>query len=261
MTAREEALQRFGLKKLMANLFFPQLATGALAQYPIKRKKSLSTVTSRTEDGTVYTYFDPKGSMLTWELAYADITQTEADQLLALFDVCAGRLRAFTFIDPVANLLMPQWQVAAGIEAVNNVYTNKGTVAAEVSQSFSIPSGYAYSFSLPGDPNAAPDATVTLIRRGTSTEQRTVVGLNRPQLYSSGALADSGAQFTAAVELRPGQTVDLSRAQLEAQPFPSSFRMPQGGVYNNAHWAVDELLFTTTGPDLFSTKFSIETNV
>jgi hypothetical protein len=244
----------------MANLFFPQLSTGALVQYPMKRTKSVQTVSTQAEDGSVITYFDPKGSILAWQLEYSGITQAEADRLQVLFDNCAGRFRAFTFIDPVANLLKEQWQTGTGIEKTGSVYTNAGNSAAEVSQTFSVPSGYAYCFSVPGDLSAPPEAALTLIRRGSMAEQAVVLPLKNALLVSGGTLSDAGFGFTVAVRLQPGQSVDLSRAQLDAQPSPSAFRPPQGGVFQSAHWAVDELMFTAIGPDLYSTKFTIETN-
>ena len=64
----------------MANLYFPQLSTGALVQYPVKRIKSVQTVSTQAEDGSVLTYFDPKGSVLTWQLEYTGITQAEVNQ-------------------------------------------------------------------------------------------------------------------------------------------------------------------------------------
>ena len=156
----------------MANLFFPQLSTGALVQYPVKRTKSVQTVSTQAEDGSVLTYFDPKGSVLTWQLEYAGITQAEVNQLQALFDACAGRFRAFTFIDPLANLLTAQWQAGSGVQATGNIYTNTGNVPAELSQTFSLPSGYTYCLSIGGDLNADPGATLTLIRRGSVTPPR-----------------------------------------------------------------------------------------
>ena len=183
------------------------------------------------------------------------------NQLQTLFDACAGRFRAFTFIDPLANLLTAQWQVGTGVQATGTTYTNTGNLPAELSQTFSPPSGYVYCLSISGNLNADPDATLTLIRRGSVTEERSVLAVRSPLLISAGALPDAGLQFTAAIELQPGQSVDISQAQLEAQPAPSPFRPAQGGVYSKANWAIDELLFTATGPDLFSTKFSIETHV
>jgi hypothetical protein len=245
----------------MGNLFFPQLASGALVQYPVKRTKFVYTVTTQAEDGSVLTYFDPNGSVLTWQLTYSGITQQEATALQALFDACAGRFRAFTFIDPVANLLRSQWQLGPGIQTTGTIFTNLGNAPAEVSQTFSIPSGYVYCFSLAGDLAADPHATVTLIRRGSVTETRTRIPLAASLLVTSGALADPGQTFTVAVELQAGQSVDLACAQLEAQPAPSAFRRPSGGVYPKANWAVDELQFTAAGPDLFNTSFSIEAQV
>jgi hypothetical protein len=245
----------------MANLFFPQLSTGALVQYPVKRTKSVQTVSTQAEDGSVMTYFDPNGSTLTWQLEYSGITQAEANQLQGLFDACAGRFRAFTFIDPVANLLTSNWQAGAGVQTAANIYANTGNAPAEVWQTFSLPSGYIYCFSVTGDLNAAPDATLTLIRRGNTTEQRLALPVREPLLVSSGVLPDAGLGFTAAILLEPGQSIDLNQARLEAQPTPSPFRPPHGGVYPKAHWAIDELLFTALGPDLYSTRFSIETGV
>jgi hypothetical protein len=245
----------------MAKLFFPQLATGALVQYPVKRTKAVQTVSTQAEDGSVITHFDPRGSRLGWQLEYAGITQAEADRLQNLFESCAGRFRAFTFIDPVANLLNAQWQSGTGISSAGGVYTNTGNSAAEAWQTFSIPSGYTYCFSLPGDLTANAGAMVTLIRRGSVTEDSVTLPRRDALLVSSGALEDAGLGFTVAVRLQPGQSVELRKAQLEAQPSPSLFRPPHGGVYPNAHWAVDELVFTAIGPDLYSTKFSIETDV
>ena len=80
-------------------------------------------------------------------------------------------------------------------------------------------------------------------------------------MVSSGALADSEASFTVAIELQPGQTLDLEQAQLEAQLSPSAFRPASntGGIYQKAHWAMNELLFQADAPDSFSTSFTIET--
>ena len=245
----------------MGNLFFPQLASGALVQYPVKRSKIVHTVSNQAEDGSVLTYFDPNGTVLTWQLSYSGITQQEALALQSLFDACAGRFRAFTFIDPLANLLMPQWQAGPGIQAAGTVFTNTGNAPADISQTFSIPSGYVYCFSVAGDLAADPNATVTLIRRGPAAEERMTLPVASPLLVSSGALADPGQTFTVAVELQAGQSIDLGRAQLEAQPAPSQFRAGNGGVYQSANWAVDELLLTAAGPDSFNTNFSIEVHV
>jgi hypothetical protein len=245
----------------MANLFFPQLLTGALIQYPVKRTKIVHTAGIQAEDGSVISYLDPNLSTLSWGLTYADINGTEVSMLQALFDNCRGRFRPFTFLDPLANLLTSEWQVGPTIQIAGSTYINAGNAPQEIYQKLAIPAAYVYSFSVAGNAGADPSAKLALIRRGTTAEQRTSLPLNQSLLVSSGALPDPGTIFTVALELQPGQAIDLGQAQLEAQPAPSAFRPTLGGVYPNAHWAVDELLFTATGPDTFSTRFIIETHV
>lgn len=245
----------------MADLFFPQLSSGALTQYPIKRIKSLHTAGYMAEDGTKIMYFDPNGSSLTWQLSYSGLNQDEVNALEALFEACGGQFGSFTFVDPVANLLGAQWLVDPSITAVGTLYTNTGNVPAGAYQTLPLPAAYTYSLSLPGNLTADPAATLTIVASGPSSQRQTVVGLNQPLVVYSGALVDSGTGFTIKFQLQPGQSVDLSHAQLEAQPVPSPFRPPLSGIYRDAHWGTDELTFVAEGPNSFASKFSIVTNV
>lgn len=245
----------------MTNLFFPQLSTGALAQYPVKRIKTVHTAINRMEDGSKVLYFDTQGSTLTWELDYVELTQLEMAALENLFEACSGPFRAFTFLDPVGNLLGPVWQHSPLIGVSGSTFTNTGNVALEVFQTLAIPAGYRYTFSLWGAATLDPAATLTINRRGPNSQQQDVISLTSNPVISTGALNDTAASFTLAVVLQPGQTVDLSQTQLEAQPSASPFRTAAGGVYSNAHWAIDELIFTADGPDSFATKVKIETHV
>jgi hypothetical protein len=245
----------------MANLFFPQLSSGALTQYPVKRVKNVHTAGYDSEDGSKIMYFDPNGSSLVWQLSYTGLTQDELTSLETLFESCCGQFRGFTFLDPVANLLTGHWQLDPLVQISGTVYANSGSAPASVSQTLPIPAGYVYTFSLTGDPTADPTATLTVIRRGPNSQKQTVIPLNQSLLVSSDILADSGIGFSIAVQLQPGQSIDLGQAQLEAQPSPSPFRPPQGGVYTDAHWASDQLTFVADGPNSYSTKFNIETHV
>lgn len=245
----------------MAELFFPQLSTGALTQYPIKRIKSVHTAGYMAEDGTKVMYFDPSGGSLTWQLSYSGLTQDEVTSLETLFDACCGQFRAFTFLDPLANLLGSQWQPDATVQLSRSVATNMGAVVAGIAQSLAIPAGYTYAFSVPGNQSVDPSATISILASGPNNQNQVVLSLNRPLLIYSGALADTGLGFTIKVQLQPGQSIDLSQAQLEAQPAPSPFRPALGGIYTNAHWGSDELTFVAEGPNSFNTNFSIVTHV
>ena len=245
----------------MSNLFFPQLSTGALAQYPIKRTKSVHTVVNDTEDGSRISYFDPDGSVLIWDLTYTGLTQAEVNEMQSLFDACYGPLRAFTFIDPTANLLSPIWQHSPLITVQGSAYTNRSNSVLEISQTFAIPAGYQYCFSVVSSTANGTAGSLALIRRGPNSQQRDFFSLAQRQMVSSGALADGGSSFTIAIELQPGQTFDFEQAQLEAQVAPSAFRPASNtsGIYPKAHWAVNELLLQAEAPDSFSTRFTIET--
>lgn len=245
----------------MANLFFPQLSTGTLSQYPIKRVKSVHTAGYMAEDGTKIMYFDPDGSSLMWQLSYSGLNSEEVTALETLFEGCCGQFHAFTFLDPVGNLLGSTWQADPNIQVSGTVYTNSGNAPASASQTLPIPAGYTYCFSLPGNLSADPTATLTISASGPASQQQAVLSLNQPLLVYSGALVDTGATFTIGVQLQPGQSIDLSEAQLEAQPVPSPFRPAAGGVYTAAHWGTDELTFVAEGPNSYNTSFSIVTHV
>jgi hypothetical protein len=245
----------------MTDLFYPQLSTGALAQYPVKRSKTVHTAVNRMEDGSKVLYFDTQGSTLSWNLEYTGLTQQEMTALQTLFENCAGGFRVFTFLDPVGNLLGPVWQYSPLITASGLRFTNTGITTQEILQTLPIPAGYIYTFSLWDNLTDDPAATVTINRRGPNSQRQDILPLAANPIISSGALNDTGNVFTIAVQLQPGQTVDLTQAQLEAQPSPSPFRPATGGVYTNAHWAMDELIFVADGLDSFQTKFTIETHV
>ena len=246
----------------MPNLFFPQLATGSLVQYPVKRTKSVHTVTNEMADGSALLSADSGGSLLHWDLTYAGISVDEVAALQNLFEAASGRFRAFTFPDPLSNLLSTTWQYAPLIEVNGSTYTNTGSAPAEFSQTLPLPASYQFCFSLNAKSMQAGQGSIVLIRRGPSVESRKVMPLGGT-VFSSGFLADQGAGFTVAVELQPGQTVDLSAMQLEVQATPSPFRgtSPKGGVYTNAHWASDELLLSATAPNVFSVNLQIEAHV
>src|SRR3954452_6159365 len=88
----------------MANLSFPQLASGALAQYPLRKTRSVRTVKNLLTDGNLLLYSDPYGSRLIWDLEYVELSDEDLASIQTHFANCAGPLRAFTFIDPTDNM-------------------------------------------------------------------------------------------------------------------------------------------------------------
>lgn len=265
----------------MANLYYPQLLSGALAQYPIRKTRIVRTIKNVLQDGSMILYSDPGGRHLVWQLSYVDLCASDADALQTHFKACAGPFHAFTFIDPTDNMLAwssdltnAAWQTSSLIHIAPGAtdptggsaaftVTNTGQATQEITQTLAVPANYQYCFSV--YVLAAQESTISLFRQGVATQQNTNVPISQSwtRIVSSGALSDQGASFSVGITLAPGQQVELYGIQLEAQVAPSRYRPTSqvGGVYSNAHWAVSELNVTAEAPNLFATSFSIETTI
>ena len=86
-------------------LYFPQLATGATAQFPLERRVMRRTIVNRMLDGSVVKLDDPKAAGISWALKYQVLTDSERAAIESLFCATQGRLQGFTFLDPAGNLL------------------------------------------------------------------------------------------------------------------------------------------------------------
>lgn len=265
----------------MANLYYPQLSSGALAQYPIKKTRLFRTVKNVLPDGSLVLIPDPGYSHLLWALAYSGLSGSDTQALQAHFTACNGPFHGFTFIDPTDNMLLwssdltnSAWQSSALVKVQANIadpfggssafaVTNNGEATQEFTQTISVPAGYQYCFSVYLASSQGSGAT--LLRRGSSGTQfmNASVSQTWQRAVSTGQLSDSGTAFTVGLSLLPGQELQVYGPQLEAQLSPSPYRPTTqiSGVYPDAHWSVEQLAIAATAPDLFSTAFTIETAV
>lgn len=265
----------------MGNLFYPQLSSGALAQYPINKTRLFRTITNISPDGNLLLTPDPGSSRLIWSLAYSGLSLVDLQALSAHFAACNGPFHTFTFIDPTDNMLQwssdltnTAWHTDSPIRVQGGyadplggtsgfLITNLGDAAQQITQTLSVVANFNYSFSV--YVTAAQGSSITLIRRGTSASQLSAlpIGPAWGRLVSAGQLNDSGTTLTVGISLAAGQQIFLFGPQLEAQPGPSNYRPTTklSAVYPNSHWAVDELSMTGTAPGLYSTAFAIESAV
>lgn len=265
----------------MGSLFFPQLTSGALAQYPIKKIKLVRTIKNVLPGGSMVLRPDPNGGHLIWELVYTGLETLDIQALRAHFAACAGPLRAFTFIDPTENMLVwssdltsPPWQslrllqIQPGLAdpeggTAGFTVTNLGQAALQLSQTLAVPAQYQYCLSLYA--MSAQVSAISLSRSGTSAQETTsfAVGPAWNRIVSSGQLDDTGTEFTVAISLAAGQQVGLYGAQLEPQISPSRYRptTTMGGVFASAHWGAEQLTTVAEAPGLYSTSFSIESAI
>jgi len=86
-------------------LVYPQLATGALSQFPVQKRRRLRTVVNTSLDGRAIKLTDPGAETTEWQLAYAGLTDDEVAALQEFFAATEGTLNSFTFLDPTGNLL------------------------------------------------------------------------------------------------------------------------------------------------------------
>ena len=266
----------------MGSLFFPQLSSGALAQYPVKKTRLVRTIKNVLPDGSLILVPDPNAAHLIWELVYTDLSTVDMQAIQAHFASCAGSFRAFTFIDPTENMLVwssnlesAPWQSGSLIKIQPGLadpqggiagftVTNVGQATAQIYQTLAVPANYQYCFSIYA--KSAQPAQITLTRRGgpqVQTEMNFEVSADWNRVTSSGRLSDPGTEFTVAIQLAAGQQLGLYGPQLEPQVSPSRFRPTGsvGGVFQNAHWGVNQLTTVAEAPGLYATAFSIETAV
>ena len=93
---------------------FPQLATGAVALYPVTRQSVLRTVVNTLADGSTVVYSDPDAAQTMWELQAKGLTAAEWNAIEALFDAVAGQWQPFTLLDPAGNLFANSELLSAG---------------------------------------------------------------------------------------------------------------------------------------------------
>lgn len=253
-------------------MIFPQLTTGALVQYPFRRRSLKRTVVNRAADGTVVKYADDNAAAVEWTLQFEGLSEDEWTALEALFQAAEGQLNTFTFVDPLGNILawstdltQSVWQrdpalaIASGQadpfggnEACR--FVNNAQVAQSVSQSVGVPSGHLYTFSVYA--SSPSSETITLVHQSGSSTSRVVcpIGGQWTRCVASARLTSSSELVSFGVELEPGATVVLAGAQAEAQPRAGAYirSFSKGAVYAHTRFADDGLETVSTAPDQYS---------
>ncbi len=79
---------------------FPQLHSGAIAQYPLERSKGFRTVVTRYLDGTDQRFIEFASPVRRWVLKLEKLTSDEAGILESFFADRQGRSGLFAFTDP-----------------------------------------------------------------------------------------------------------------------------------------------------------------
>ena len=253
-------------------LVYPQLATGALSQFPVQRRHQMRTLVNTAADGTVVKLADAGAETVEWQLKYAELSDGELAALLEFFSAAEGTLNNFTFVDPTANLLAwsndlsnAVWDTGPFLSSTasnadpcggNKAWqvANSGAGAQGFSQTVAAPGGYLYCFSVYA--KSANPATLTLLL-GSSRYGRNL-GPTWQRFACTGTADPTASSVTFGVELGPGAVVDVYGLQAEPQASPSGYKAStSGGCYENARLRDDTLSFTTTDVNRHSATVNI----
>ena len=256
---------------------FPQLATGAMTQFPLRIRENTRTLINETADGRRIRYSDPGAETLEWEMSHAALSDDEWIAIESLFRDCEGRRHSFLFLDPWSNLVAASesfsdsaWTRGPGLALSEGIadpegrpratqVTNTAGALQSLTQSISIPARFQYSFSIYAKAIVSAQIRLVISTDGAFTEQ--VYDLSpdwqRYAIFSS--LVASTDALDVAIQLPAGATVELFGAQLEAQPAPSPYQRTalRTGRYPDSRFAGDQLTQVSTSPGEHSTVIRI----
>ena len=246
-------------------LYYPQLTTGAIAQFPIKKRLIRRTAKTFASGASSLKLADADLSLAEWDLTYTGLSDAELQSMQDLFSVTRGRLLTFLFLDPTDNLLAwsesltksawtkdPLLTLSEGVEdhagstrAVR--LSNAGGAVQSLSQTVNVPGWYRYCFSLFVRSEVEFAFTLGLTNAdGQPSASFEAIPEWRRHFFSA-AIAGLAEDLTVRLELPAGAALECFGLQVEAQPGASPYKKTgeNGGVYPAARFAEDHLTHTT----------------
>jgi hypothetical protein len=254
-------------------LYYPQLTTGSLSQFPVSRAMQLRTITNQMLGGDGIRAADGGAAVVRWQLEYSGLTDAEWTSIYQLFVAVEGRLGTFTFLDPTDNLLLwsedwtqrvwgpdPLIAVGGGVSdplGGNNgmQITNNAQTTQRIMQATAGPGWFRYSFSVFLKSDDA--CTVQLVQSTTGQDwfSSVNVGTTWTRLACSTTLSATQDGVSFGVQLPAGVRIYAFGAQAEPQPSPGPYKKTtdRAGTYASARFDSDMLRRTTTAPNQNST--------
>jgi hypothetical protein len=258
-------------------LYYPQLTTGAITQFPVTRTVNMRTAANQLPSGFTIRMADTGAQKVQWRLVYSDLTDGERASLEGLFEASAGQLNTFTFLDPTDNLLMwsEDWtqsvwtpdallQVAGGVadplgDSAAMQLTNTAQTTQQIVQNTSGPSSFVYCFSVYVRSNVPAAIQLVVTATGQTTLTAVTTGASWKRVTTSGSLSVQQEGIGFGVQLPAGVQVDAFGAQVEAQPGAGLYKqtIDLGGVYSSTRFSSDLLAVTATAPNQHSCQIGL----
>ena len=249
-------------------LAFPQLPSGATAQFPIKKHCARRTIVNTLTDGHTVTLADPGAALSQWQLTYQSLDDAELDILQQFFATCEGQLTAFTFLDPLDNLLawsealdQGVWQASTLLQMTAGIADPTGGTAATrltnptgadltVQQTINAPGWFSYCFSLYVRGQSGANISMFL-QAGTSIARSYALRTDWNRVQLGGSLNTTAESLAIGIVIHAGESLDIFGLQLEPQMAASIYKrsLSASGVYPAAHFQDDAFAYTTSGPN------------
>ena len=251
---------------------FPQLQTGGVGQFPLRRQRSVRTAATESPEGHVVKLGDADSESLTWLLRLSGLTDQEWGSIESFFEAREGSLGSFTFLDPADNLLAwsedlteTAWQADPLLQPTGAIadpfgdtratrVLNTGQAAQNIFQSVTAPADFHYCLSLYA--RSDQQVSLTLKRFSATANEASVVTVSSTwrRFASAGNLAAAEEPVNFGIEVPSGASIDVYGLQVEPQPAPSGYRRTgsHGGVYPKARFLDDALEVVTEQADRHS---------
>ena len=262
-------------------LYYPQLATGSVSQFPVGRSMHLRTITNQMLGGDNIRASDTGARAVRWQLQYQGLTDAEWASIDQLFETVEGQLSTFTFLDPTDNLLLwsedwtqqawsPDPLIAIGTGAQDPLggsnamqITNNAQTTQRVMQATAGPSWFQYCFSL--FLRSVVPCVVQLVVSTTGQDWTSPVNVGPKWTRTAGSTVLSAIQdgVSFGIQLPAGVQVYAFGAQAEAQPGAGPYKKTTdlAGVYSSARFDSDTLSRTTDAPNQNSAFIKLMSNL
>jgi hypothetical protein len=257
-------------------MWFPQMGSGSIAQFPLRRTRRWRSIANEMESGELIQLPDGAAGEIDWQLSLQELTDAESAALSNLFTAAQGAFGSFLFVDPLANLVAwsedlsrPDWQLGLlqvstgaadplGTQRASTIH-NPAAGAQSLQQAIGMPGDYVGCFSV--WIRSAGAGTVNLAHDARSIA--CAVGPVWKRFSMSGAGTGGAAQSTFSLALAAGQSIDVWGFQAEAQPHASQYKQSGSalGIYQETYFADDELTLVSTGVGLSSCEVSLTSRV
>lgn len=250
-------------------LLYPQLLSGATAQFPLQRTYSVSNVINKQEDGSCYRATSVDPPLLSWELRYKHLTDLEVDTLKDFFEAARGRSNTFTFLDPAGNLLAwsedlskAVWEKSPLLTVVAldtdfpkvSSLTGRGAGAPRISQLLACPASALINFSLMARTDGSGALHVAVSDASGRAEKSFM--LDRTWRRYSVSHQGSGQSEGKTTELSfdEGMQIEVTQLCVSAQPGPGSYVKSSGlsGVRTSTRFDQDTFTVTAANQNDFS---------